>query len=146
MSPSGVLTNMINLRGQRPMKRAGKLGLAAAASIAIAASMSVNGTPADAAKASASYAGEVADFYRQRGGAPLWFSPRSGNAARELVQLLATAQADNLNPKRYDARRLARTVGDASRGDPGSVQRAEMALSQAFVAYARDTRHDPGVG
>ena len=137
---------MINLRGQRPMKRAGKLGLAAAASIAIAASMSVNGTPADAAKASASYAGEVADFYRQRGGAPLWFSPRSGNAARELVQLLATAQADNLNPKRYDARRLARTVGDASRGDPASVQRAEMALSQAFVAYARDTRHDPGVG
>jgi murein L,D-transpeptidase YcbB/YkuD len=138
---------MSNLRSlQLPKGRSG-FGLAAAAvMIACATPLSIPVTPAGAAPASASYAGDVASFYRQRGGAPMWFSPKSGNASQQLLQLLATAQADNLNPKRYDARRLARIVGDASRGDPAAVQRAEMALSQAFVAYARDTRHDPRVG
>jgi murein L,D-transpeptidase YcbB/YkuD len=60
--------------------------------------------------------------------------------------LLATAQADGLNPRRYNARRLARVVGVASRGDPVARQRADMMLSEAFVAYAHDTKHDPHVG
>ena len=89
---------------------------------------------------------EVAAFYRSRGGAPLWFSPRSGAAAQQLVQLLATAQADNLNPRRYNARGLSRAVQDAATGNPAAVQRAEAMLSAALVAYARDQRHDPGAG
>src|SRR3954454_7313150 len=82
--------------------------------------------------------GEIAAFYRSRGGAPLWFSPRSGAAAQQLVQLLATAQADHLNPKRYNVKALARAVQDAQRGDPAAAQRAEAMLSSAFVAYVRD--------
>lgn len=136
---------MSNFRSSRLSKRVSVLGVAAAV-IGLAAPVTVGPGSASAASASASYAGDVSDFYRQRGSAPLWFSPRSGNAAQELLQLLATAQADNLNPRRYDARRLARIVGDASRGDPASVQRAELALSQALVAYVRDLKHDPGIG
>ncbi len=90
--------------------------------------------------------GEIAQFYRARGGAPLWFGRASGQAANQLIQLLASAQADNLNPRRYDARGLARAVATARSGDPAAVQRAEAQLSAAFVAYARDLRHDPGVG
>ena len=90
--------------------------------------------------------GEISAFYRARGGAPLWFGPEAGSAADQLVQLLATAQADHLNPRRYDVRGLSRTAAAARSGDPAAIQRAEAMLSSAFVAYARDLRHDPGVG
>jgi murein L,D-transpeptidase YcbB/YkuD len=85
--------------------------------------------------------GAVAEFYRSRGGAPLWFAPRSGNAAQELLTLLSTARADNLNPSRYNVKGVARAIQSAQRGD---VQRAEMVLSQAFLAFARDVERDPG--
>ena len=74
----------------------------------------------------------------------MWFSPRSGDAAQELVQLLATAQADHLNPRRYNVKAVARAAEDARSGDPAAIQRAEALLSSAFVAYARDMKHDPG--
>src|SRR4029079_5240073 len=79
-------------------------------------------------------------------GAPLWFGPNSGGAADQLVQLLATAQADHLNPRRYDVRGVARAAAEARSGNPAAGQRAESMLSSAFVTYARDLRHDPGVG
>ena len=85
--------------------------------------------------------GAVAEFYRSRGGAPLWFAPRSGNAAQELLTLLSTARADNLNPSRYNVKGVARAIQSAQRGD---VQRAEMVLSQAFLTFARDVERDPG--
>ncbi|HEX5238996.1 MAG TPA: L,D-transpeptidase family protein [Sphingomicrobium sp.] len=119
------------------------LGGAAAALAVIAASpFAINLAPAHAAAAAPS--GEVDAFYRSRGGAPLWFSPRSGAAAQELVQLLATAQADDLNPRRYDVRGVTRALQDARSGRPGAEQRAELMLSSEFVQYARDQRHDPG--
>jgi len=90
--------------------------------------------------------GEIVEFYRARGGAPLWFGRTSGPAADQLIQLLGTAQADNLNPRRYDVRGLARAAAEARSGDPAAVQRADAMLSSAFVAYARDLRHDPGIG
>jgi murein L,D-transpeptidase YcbB/YkuD len=89
---------------------------------------------------------EIAQFYRARGSAPLWFGRTSGAAADQLIQLLASAQADHLNPRNYDPRGLARAVAEARSGNPVAVQRAEAMLSAAFVAYARDQRHDPGVG
>ena len=88
----------------------------------------------------------IAAFYRSRGGAPLWLAPRSGTAAVQLVQILATAQVDGLNPKRYNVRGLDRVVRAARTGDPGAIQRAEAMLSAAYVAYARDLEHDPNVG
>src|SRR5947209_9679705 len=89
---------------------------------------------------------EIAAFYRSRGGAPLWLSPRSGPAAQQLLQLLATSQAEHLNPRRYNLGGISRALAAARGGDPAAVQRAEAMLSQAFVAYAQDMRHDPGVG
>jgi L,D-transpeptidase YcbB len=90
--------------------------------------------------------GGVANFYRARGGAPLWFSPSSGNAAQQIVQLLGSASADHLDPRRYQVKALARAVGAASGGDPRAVQQADTMLSQAFVTYVRDLKHDPRVG
>ncbi len=117
------------------------LGIIAAA-VALAVP-SATGSPAHAAKPSAT-ASDVSAFYRSRGGAPLWLSPRSGAAAQQLIQLLATAQADNLNPRRYNTRALERALNSARSGDPRAVLRAEEALSQAFVSYVQDVKRDPG--
>ncbi|MEP7131175.1 MAG: L,D-transpeptidase family protein [Sphingomicrobium sp.] len=113
--------------------------------IGIAAPAALSFAPAQAS-AQTEDGGQIAQFYRSRGGAPLWFSPRSGAAAQQLVQLLATARADNLNPRRYNVRALQRAVQDASRGDPAAIQRAEGLLSGAFVAYVHDQKHDPRMG
>lgn len=116
----------------------------AAAAIAAPPFAAVPSAALAAPKASATYGSEIAAFYRSRGGAPLWFSPRGGAAAQQLLQLLATAQADNLNPRRYNVRALGRAVADARTGNPAAIQRAEAALSAAFVAYARELKYDPG--
>ena len=136
----------------------GKLGLSglhagkilaagsAVAALAIAAPIALHSSPVSAAAAAAPFDGEIVNFYESRGSAPLWFAPRAGNAATQLIQLLATSQADHLNPKRYNVRGLERAVAAAEAGDPAAVQRAEVMLSTEFVTYARDLRHDPGVG
>jgi len=126
------------LRGSLSLKGTFMLGLAA---VAAAVPFAVQSRPAAAA---ASHEGEVGAFYRARGGAPLWLSPSSGAAAQQLLSLLATAQADHLNPRRYNVKALSRALESARSGDRGAVQRAEAMLSQAFVAYADDQRHDPG--
>ena len=119
----------------------------AVAALAVAAPLTFAPSAAVAAAAAqAPFDGEIADFYRSRGGAPLWFAPNAGNAAPQLIQLLATSQADHLNPRRYNVRGLQRAVDDARSGSPAAVQRAEAMLSSAFVTYARDLKHDPGVG
>src|SRR3954462_14521064 len=130
--------------GVRPL---GRIVAAAGtvASLAVAAPLAFGSSPAAAAKA-VPLDGEIADFYRSRGGAPLWFAPNAGAAAPQLLQLLATAQADHLNPRRYNLRALQRAVADARTGNPAAVQRAEAMLSAAFVTYAQDLKHDPAVG
>jgi murein L,D-transpeptidase YcbB/YkuD len=114
-------------------------GLAAALAVPLAGT----GTPAAAARPSSADAG-VAAFYQARGGAPLWLSPASGAAEQQLMSLLATADADHLNPRRYNLKALRKALDEARTGRPGAVQRADSMLSQAFVAYARDQKHDPG--
>jgi murein L,D-transpeptidase YcbB/YkuD len=128
------------LRGARPLKGFLVLGL-----IGAAAAVPIGGraTPASAATVAPVNDAEIAAFYRARGGAPLWLAPSSGAAAQQLISLLATSQADHLNPKRYDVRDLQRAVADARDGG-AAVQRADLMLSQAFVDYARDQKHDPG--
>ncbi len=135
----GKLSGRLTLLG-RAAAIAGLIGAAA-----FSVPLMVAPTAAKAA-AQAPFDGEIADFYRSRGGAPLWFSPTAANAAPQLIQLLATSQADHLNPRRYNVRALTRAVQDARSGNPAAVQRAEAMLSEAFVEYARDLRHDPGVG
>ena len=81
--------------------------------------------PAEArAPAVSPLSGEIAQFYRARGGAALWFAPNAGAAAPQLLQILASAQADNLNPRRYDVRGLARALDAARTGDPAGVGQA----------------------
>jgi L,D-transpeptidase YcbB len=132
-------------RGALPLTRIVALGVGAAA-IAIAAPMVLRPAPANAAAAPAAVDAGIADFYRSRGGAPLWFAPGAGSAASQLLQLMATAQADHLNPRRYNVRALERATAEARTGNPAAIQRAEAMLSAAFVTYAGDIRHDPGVG
>jgi len=127
--------------GRSPLK--GVRGLALAALLVGIAAPATLSVPTRAS-AQAVDGGEIADFYRARSGAPLWLAPKSGAAPQALIQLLATAQADNLNPRRYNVKNLARAVQAANSGDPGAVQRADTMLSAAFVAYARDQKHDPG--
>ena len=124
-------------RGTLPLK-----GIAGLALVAMAVPLST-ASQAGAATAPASDS-EVAAFYRAQAGAPLWFGPNSGSAAQQLVSLLATAQADHLNPKRYNVKALTRALQASRSGDRSAVLRADAMLSEAFVAYARDQRHDPG--
>ena len=126
-------------------------GFAAALALSTAAFGLFAATPAtavvgDSAAAASQPGGSVSDFYRARRGAPLWFTPTSGNAPQHLLQLLGTAQVDGLNPKRYNLKALAKAIRAASSRDPRAVSRAEMMLSQAFVSYAGDLARDPGVG
>ena len=126
-------------RGARPLNALLVLGLAAAATVPLAG----RGTPASAAAAEPALDSDIAAFYRARSGAPLWFAPTSGAAAQQLISLLATAQADHLNPRRYNVKALTRAVDEARAGGP-AASRAEVMLSQALVAYARDQKRDPG--
>jgi len=131
-------------RGALPRNGIISLGAAAAALVAtVPLALAVS---SQAVAAAPSFGGEINAFYRSRGGASLWFGPNSGAAAQQLVQLLATAQADRLNPRRYNVKGLVRAVQDARSRNPAAVQRADLMLSNAFVAYARDMKHDPGVG
>jgi murein L,D-transpeptidase YcbB/YkuD len=132
------------IRGVSPLKNILAVGGAIAA-LGVAVPAIVGTEPAIAA-AQTGLDGEIADFYRARGGAPLWFAPNADGAAPQLVQLLASAQADHLNPRRYNIRGLTRALDDARTGDPAAIQRGEALLSSAFVAYVRDLKHDPGVG
>src|SRR5439155_15340899 len=134
-----VMTKMMLSRLIKPTMTSVALCVAAAAAPLIGAAQAKP-------TAAVPFDGEIAQFYRARGGAPLWFARTSGTAADQFVQLLASAQADNLNPRRYDVRGLARAAAAARSGDPAAVQGAEAMFSAAFAAYARDLLHDPGVG
>jgi len=99
-----------------------------------------------AAVASPQSSQSVADFYRARGGTPLWLAPAAGDAAQQLVALLSSASVDGL-PQKYFTPQLAATLQAArERNKRKDIQRADQALSEAFVAYVRDLRQDPGVG
>jgi murein L,D-transpeptidase YcbB/YkuD len=88
----------------------------------------------------------VAAFYRARNNAPLWLTPTAGDAAQQLVQLLNSASLDGLDPQRYQTPELQQALAEAASGKAKAVMRADQMLSDAFVAYARDLRRDPGVG
>src|SRR5687767_6592650 len=99
--------------GRRSSSSLGKAARFAALLPLAAAALSVgHSAPAAAQRHSVrqdpAIAGSIAEFYRSRGGAPLWFSPTSGASVQNLMLLLSTAQADNLNPNRYNLRGLGR--------------------------------------
>jgi len=119
---------------------AGLLLAAAPLSLALpSAAAAQTVVPAQAANQS------VGDFYRGRRDAPLWLSPQSGDAAQQLVSLLSSASIDGLAPVYYSTE-LQQALAKAQDGKRKDVLRADQLLSQAFTAYVRDLRQDPGVG
>lgn len=88
---------------------------------------------------------DVLRFYAARQQRPLWLGAGAGDAAQQLLRLLNTADVDGISRK-FDVGALLVGVQKASGGDPAAVRRAELALSEAFVAYARDLQHDPRIG
>ena len=130
--------------GTSPMKFR-KAAAAALLAATFAAPLAIGASdPAHAAKrAPQADSGAVADFYRARGGRLLWLDQGSGGASAQLLQLLASARVDGLNPNRYNVKGITRALASA-RSDAGAAQRADMMLSQALVTYASDMRHDPG--
>jgi len=123
-------------------------GVAAALVLAAAPlpSFAATSTTAAAAQLTASHGAGVNDFYRARGGRPLWLAPQSGTSAQLMLGLLTSASADGLNPNRYQVRKIASALRAAGRGDPRAVSRAESMLSQAFASYATDLRRPPSLG
>ena len=88
----------------------------------------------------------VDDFYRLRNGAPLWLAPTAGDSAEQLVSLLGTASLDGLDPDKYHVSALQQALEAARGGKKQDIERADRQLSEAFVAYVADLRHDPGLG
>jgi len=89
----------------------------------------------------------INDFYRARGGRPLWFSSVGrGSPAEQLLALLDRADLDGLDPRAYRSRSLDRAVRAAWGGSPKAVTQADMLLSRAFVAYVHDLRSSGSSG
>jgi murein L,D-transpeptidase YcbB/YkuD len=107
---------------------------------------SAHATPPPISAAQVNVGQSVADFYRARNGAPLWFSPSAGNAAERLVGLLSTASLDGLNPDYYRTAALQSALREARGNARKTVDKADRQLSEAFVAYVRDLKRDPGLG
>ena len=146
-----MISKRILRAGPVPARTYFKLsGVAAGIMLAAAPLPSLAATPAAARPAplaaSSSNAAGIADFYRLRGGRPLWLAPQSGTAAQQMLGLLNSASVDGLDPNRYQVRQIADALRSAWGGDPRAVSRAEMLLSQAFAAYARDLRQPPNIG
>jgi len=87
----------------------------------------------------------VAEFYGSGQHKRLWFGPTAGGAIAELVRMLGSADADGLTHQ-IDLSALLLAVRAASSGEPTTVKRAEILLSEAFVTYARELQQDPRVG
>ena len=97
---------------------------------------------ATAYEAAASLSGQsISDFYAARNGQPLWL--RDGVDPTRLLEYLRTADADGLDPSNYRIEQLAKAIGSAWGGSPDKVLKADMMLSEAFVAYVRDLKRTP---
>jgi murein L,D-transpeptidase YcbB/YkuD len=84
--------------------------------------------------------------YKARGYRPLWVEGgRPGPAADRLLELLASAELDGLDPGDYDVDDLSSLVERARGGSPEALARAEVELSEAYVDYVRDVRRPTGV-
>lgn len=77
---------------------------------------------------------EIADFYRERGQRPLWSDTSAGE---RLLAVFRDARSDGLDPARYQVEAIAAALRS---GDPQSLARADLLLSEALVRYAADLR------
>jgi murein L,D-transpeptidase YcbB/YkuD len=122
--------------------RSARFSLCAAALAVAAAILPASHAEAAVAFEAASPSGEsIGDFYAGRNGQPLWL--RDGADPTKLLDYLRTADADGLDPADYPVEQLANAIGSAWGGSPSRVIKADMMLSEAFVAYVRDLKSAP---
>jgi murein L,D-transpeptidase YcbB/YkuD len=76
----------------------------------------------------------------------LWLSPKSGDAAEQLLNLLETANLDGLYPDKYHVPALREALAAARSGKKKEAETAERELSDAFVSYVDDVMRDPNIG
>lgn len=82
---------------------------------------------------------QLKTFYAARDYRPIWFSDqRPTSAATQLLDLLASADLDGLDPRDYRPERLKEAADVARSGGPEDVARAEVAISRALIEYVRD--------
>jgi murein L,D-transpeptidase YcbB/YkuD len=106
-----------------------------------------SGAAIERAVKSATESRELRAFYKSRGYRPLWIEDgHVSPAAGELVELIASAELDGLDPERYRPRRLVEALDSAQGGSPRALARAEAFLSEAFVALVRDMRRPADIG
>ncbi|MBE0452058.1 MAG: L,D-transpeptidase family protein [Roseovarius sp.] len=81
---------------------------------------------------------ELAEYYRGVGHAPLWTGESAQDPARRAALLRALGDADmhGLPVARYDLPGLLARLGDIRSAQ--ALAEAEVALSRAYLAYARD--------
>lgn len=78
----------------------------------------------------------IADFYLARSYAPFWTAADQAARREAFFTVLSAASMHGLPVERYDAGALAAAFRDArTEGDRG---RLEVAMTRAFLAYARD--------
>lgn len=78
-------------------------------------------------------------FYQRIGYRTLWVRGSSiGPDADRLVELVATAELDGIDPDEYSPRKLSSLIEDARNGSPKELAKAEVRLSRALVNYVRD--------
>src|SRR5918995_1421240 len=79
----------------------------------------------------------LASFYGARGAATLWVDPNGWNAAaKSLIQRLTSADEDGLDPADY----VLPAIAAARISTHKDWAEAELKLSAAAIAYARDAR------
>ena len=87
------------------------------------------------------------DFYAVRRGQPLWFAyGQPSQAASRLLQTVADAEVDGLDPRRYPLADAERALRAAWGGKEKAVRRADTMLSQILVSYVRDLRRAGDTG
>lgn len=80
-------------------------------------------------------------FYGSRGFAPFWFADGAPTAAyHQLLDLLADAELDGLDPADYALDELRELSRQAAAGDAEALGRADVKLTEAFLSYVRDLR------
>jgi len=131
--------------GQVPVHFFRKVGSAAAA-LALAAVPLGVAQPATAQTRPVTVGQSVDDFYRARNGAPLWLAPAAGDAADQLLSLLGASNLDGLSPEKYNVAALQRSIAAARAGKKKDLDAADRQISDVFVTYINDLRHDPGLG
>lgn len=144
------MTNTTFARARFSRVRAPFLALLLAAALPMAPAVAAAQTsPAliDAMEGADASSREIRAFYRARAFEPLWIrDDMIVPEAATLLTLIETAELDGLDPDTYRPRAIAKALDRAMDGAPRNLAKAEMLLSRAFVALARDMQRPRDVG